>query len=116
MSTKAHTVAALAERRWSLAARLTAWYAGSAFVLILATTGFLYWAVVTTLEREDDQYLLDKARVMLSALREEPRGEQGLRAEVERESGPRPAGEIFVRVLDASGAPVAETPGMSGKL
>ncbi len=31
-------------RPWSLAARLTAWYAGSAFALVLVATGFLYWA------------------------------------------------------------------------
>jgi len=39
---------------WSLATRLTLWYAASSFVLIAASTGFLYWALVHKLEAEDD--------------------------------------------------------------
>jgi two-component system heavy metal sensor histidine kinase CusS len=105
-----------AERRWSLAARLTAWYAGSAFVLVLAAVAFLYWALVSTLEREDDQYLADKARVLVALLRDDPDDVRELRQEVERESGPRPAGQVLLRVVDASGRSVAETPGMSERL
>lgn len=103
-------------RRWSLAARLTAWYTASAFVLIFATTCFLYWAVVNTLEREDDQYLHDKASVILNSLRDQPDNEQELRSEVTRESGPRPAGQIFVRVVNVDGRTVAESPGMNDRL
>src|SRR5437762_219344 len=51
-------------RSWSLAARLTAWYTASAFVLILLATGFLYWVLYSNLEREDDQYLADKVRIL----------------------------------------------------
>src|SRR5262245_36713347 len=112
-SAMSSTTAVKPVRRWSLAARLTMWYTGSAFVLILATTCFLYWAVVTTLEREDDQYLLDKARVLLAILKENVSNERELRVEVERESGPRPAGQIFVRMLDNNGRTIAETQGMA---
>ena len=45
---------------WSLAARLTAWYAGSAFLLLAAATGFLYWALVRNLDQEDDQHLANQ--------------------------------------------------------
>ena len=38
---------------WSLAARLTAWYAGTAFLLVVAVSGFLYAVLVANLERED---------------------------------------------------------------
>jgi two-component system, OmpR family, heavy metal sensor histidine kinase CusS len=103
-------------RRWSLAARLTAWYIGSAFALILTTTCFLYWAVVTTLDREDDQYLVDKARVLLSLVKDDPDNEVDLRDEVQRESSPRPAGQILVRVLDNQGRTIAETDGMHDSL
>jgi len=89
------------------------WYTGSAFVLILATTCFLYWAVATTLEHEDDRYLLDKARVLIAILKEDLGNERELRVEVERESGPRPAGEIFVRLLDDHARTIAETVGMA---
>src|SRR5262245_407315 len=102
--------------RWSLAARLTAWYAGSAFVLILAAICFLYWALVTTLEREDDHFLADKARVLLAIVREAPDDTRELKQEIDRESLPRPAGQLYLRILDASGKTIAETTGMSERL
>ena len=40
------------KRPWSLAARLTAWYAASAFTLILVATGSLYWGLITNLDQE----------------------------------------------------------------
>jgi len=55
-------------RPWSLAARLTAWYAGSAFALVLVTTGFLYWALVQNLDREDEQALRAPVRDMRALL------------------------------------------------
>src|SRR5438477_25808 len=47
-------------RHWSLAVRLTVWYSVSAFVLVVGSTSFLYWALTTNLDREDDGLLLDK--------------------------------------------------------
>lgn len=102
--------------RWSLAARLTAWYAGSAFVLILAAICFLYWALVTTLEREDDHFLADKARVLFTIVRESPDDVRELKQEIDRESLPRPAGQLYLRILDTSGRTIAETTGMGERL
>lgn len=99
-------------RRWSLAARLTAWYTASTFVLILAAVGFLYWALVATLEHEDDQFLLDKASMVLAILREAPADLHELRAEIERESGTQGIARLYLRVLDASGMTIAATTGM----
>ena len=115
-STSAPEAGSAPSRRWSLAARLTAWYAGSAFILILAAICFLYWALVNTLEREDDQFLADKARVLLTMMREGPHDERELKEEVERESAARPAGELYLRIVDAGGRIITETAGMSGLL
>jgi two-component system heavy metal sensor histidine kinase CusS len=101
---------------WSLAARLTAWYTGSAFILILAAVIFLYWALVSTLEREDDQFLADRARVLLEIVRETPDNERELKQEIDRESVPQPTGQLFLRALDVQGRPVAETAGMAERL
>jgi two-component system heavy metal sensor histidine kinase CusS len=102
--------------RWSLAARLTAWYAGSAFILILAAIGILYWALVRTLEREDDEFLASKARILLTMLRDAPDNDRELKEEIERESAARPAGQLYLRVLDAQGKIVTETAGMAERL
>src|SRR5438309_4326354 len=85
--------------RWSLAARLTAWYAGSAFLLILGATGFLYWALIANLDREDDHLLAAKVHILRRALRDRPGNVAALRQEVEWQ---RVGGQhltIFVRIL-----------------
>ncbi len=72
---------------WSLAARLTAWYVLSAFALIAVATILLYVSFVKNLDREHDQFLIDKIRVMRGLLRERPSDEVSLREEVEEDSG-----------------------------
>jgi two-component system heavy metal sensor histidine kinase CusS len=103
-------------RPWSLAARLTAWYAGSAFLLLLGATGFLYWALIANLDREDDQILADKVHLLRTLLRDRPEDTQSLKREIEEEWAARQAGTIYVRILDEAGGLVLETPGMAGAL
>jgi two-component system heavy metal sensor histidine kinase CusS len=100
----------------SLAFRLSCWYSASAFILILAATSFLYWALITNLDREDDQMLADKVQVFKRLLRERPGDLPSLRQEVEWESTIRQNVQMFVRVLDGQGAILMETPGMTERL
>jgi two-component system heavy metal sensor histidine kinase CusS len=102
--------------RWSLAARLTVWYAASAFLLILGATGFLYWALITNLDREDDEFLTDKVRFLRSLLRDRPTDRTALQQAVGREPAARPEAQILVRVLRNNGPTVIETPGMGEEL
>src|SRR5437763_16320718 len=85
---------------WSLAARLTAWYAGSAFLLILAATGFLYWALLTNLDREDDQYLADKVEILRAFMRDKPHDAAPLKQEAEWESAVSQHAQFAVRILE----------------
>ncbi len=94
-----------APSRWSLAARLTIWYAGSAFALVLFATGVLYWALVANLDRVDDQFLHNEIHLMRTLLRE-PENVNALKQEVELES------EVYVRLLDGDGRMMVEAPGM----
>jgi two-component system heavy metal sensor histidine kinase CusS len=108
-------------RPWSLAARLTAWYAGSAFALVLVTTGFLYWALVQNLDREDEQALREPVRDMralLANLRVRPGVSyaEEIRQVAAWGWAARPSGLVHVRILDADGLTIAETPGMVGLL
>ena len=105
-----------ARRPWSLAAHLTAWYAGSAFLLILGATGFLYWALVANLDREDDQFLADKIHILRALLRDRPDDLGGLRQEVVLAPRARQYGQVYVRVLDEAGTVLLETPGMGDGL
>ena len=95
----------------SLAARLTVWYTLSAFGLILGTTGLLYHKLLSSLDRQNDHMLADQVQVVRALLLERPDDVAGLRQEVEFESGARRYAQVYLRVLDAQGALVSETPG-----
>jgi two-component system heavy metal sensor histidine kinase CusS len=103
-------------RRWSLAARLTAWYAGTAFLLILAATGFLYWALVSNLDREDDQFLVDKIHFLRMLLRDRPQDAAALKQEAEWEWAASQYTQFYLRIRDDKGRTIIETPGMSEEL
>ncbi|HEY7331156.1 MAG TPA: heavy metal sensor histidine kinase [Gemmataceae bacterium] len=99
-------------KAWSLAARLTAWYAGSAFILVLAATGFLYWATVRNLDREDNQRLGDRVRELRAVMQSRPGDMAAIRQEMEEEEAHERA-RVHLRILDGEGQVVIETPGMN---
>ncbi len=104
-------------RMWSLALRLTLWYAGSAFALVLVTTGYLYLALVGQLVEEDDEWLAGKVADVRKGSETSRHDTKGLQQLVEAGGG-RAAERILVRIDDARG-PVplkAETPGLSAKV
>jgi two-component system heavy metal sensor histidine kinase CusS len=100
-------------RRRSLAWRLTAWYAGTAFALVALATAFLYWALTRDLDREDDEFLADKVEVLRTLLRDRPKDADLLKEEVELEPAARQYARVYVRLLDQHGQSIRETPGMA---
>src|SRR6185369_8816096 len=98
--------------RGKLAVWLTLWYALSAFLLILSATGYLYWALARNLDREDDGTILDQIQILRVLLRDHPEDSAGIRQEIEVESSARQHARMFIRILNAEGKIMAETPGM----
>jgi two-component system heavy metal sensor histidine kinase CusS len=98
-------------RAWSLAARLTAWYALSAFILILLATIILYWALSRSLDDGHDLFLVDKIHIVSNLLRNNPHGRALLR-EVEEGSTARQYAKVFVRITDRTGKLIAQSPEM----
>jgi two-component system, OmpR family, heavy metal sensor histidine kinase CusS len=107
---------ARAEKTWSLAARLTVWYAGSAFALVLAATSFLYWRSMSNLDKNDDQVLGDRVRALQIVMLKRPGDIPSLRQEVFEEWEAHGRARIHMRVLDGDRHVVVESPGMSGLL
>jgi len=102
--------------RWSVAMRLTAWYVGSSFVILLAASAVLYLILVSNLRREQDQFLADKVRVLREMLRQHP-GEIGnLKEEVEQAWAPRQYARVYARVLGPGGQIIAQSPRMGPRL
>jgi len=100
-------------RSWSLAARLTVWYAASAFALVLVATAFLYRTLMSNLNQEEDLFLADDVQSIREFLNREPFNLVGLTQELTENSGYVRA---YTRVLTEGGAVIAQTPGMAEQL
>ena len=98
-------------RVWSIAVRLAVWYTAATFVLVAVATGLLYWVLVSNVDREDDQFLVDTIQIMRALIRERPNDIDALRQEVDWEGNARQYTRVYLRVVDESGRLIIETPG-----
>jgi two-component system heavy metal sensor histidine kinase CusS len=102
-------------RHWSLAYRLTLLYIATTAVLLILAAAYLYWSQVANLEREDNDFLVNKIQDCARALEERSDEAQLSINEIQTE----PAASIikyYVRLLDEQKRPLLETPGMSNVL
>jgi len=99
-------------RPWSLAGRLTAYYAGSAFLIVSLATGYLYWAMVRNVDLEDDRLLADRVRLLQSIIQTQPIDMAAIQQEVDEAWQARQSTHLFIRLLDADGKSITESPGM----
>lgn len=116
MSSTTSRERAVAAPGWSLALRLTAWYVGSSFAILLIATISLYLILIGNVRREQDEFLADKVRVVREMLQKRPDDLADLEEEVEQSWAPRQFARVYVRVLDGSGEVIAESPHMSERL
>jgi two-component system heavy metal sensor histidine kinase CusS len=97
---------------WSLAFRLTAWYAGTSFLVVLLATGILYRALVNNLEREDDEELAERVELIRAALQSTGTTSADASAVLSAYG----QGKFQVRLADEEGRTVIESPGMGETL
>ena len=100
-------------RAWSLAVRMTVWYTASSFALLLVATGYLYWALGSHLDREDDQFLADRVRRLKQTVARPDFDAATLRREVEQPESPY---WRFRVVLARPPGFDAETPGTASEI
>lgn len=97
-------------RPWSIAARLTVWYALTAFVLVSAAVWLQYRALARDLASEDDQLVLETATAVQRDLSRRMHATRAadvpvrdvIRSLGDWTSGPTPAGGPWFRLLDAA--------------
>ncbi|CAN5551248.1 heavy metal sensor histidine kinase [soil metagenome] len=94
---------------WSLAARLTAWYAVSAFFVILSASGLLYLALERSLDFENDRVLLDRANEVRQLLATLPGPPQEIPS-IPDSTPQRHHTPVYLRMLDGDGKVRAEFP------
>jgi two-component system heavy metal sensor histidine kinase CusS len=102
--------------RSTLAFRLTAAYSIAGLLLVLFATAGLYFVLRTELDKSTELFLADKLHVLSTMLRERPDDEDALKEEIELESAARRYQQFYIRLLDANGAPILTTPGMTEQL
>jgi two-component system heavy metal sensor histidine kinase CusS len=78
----------------------------------MVSTILLHWSLVESLEQEDDKFLVERAHVLRMLLRDEGKKSLELQWEVESEWQGVSTPQSYVRILDATGRAVGETPGM----
>lgn len=106
----------LAWRTWTMSAQLVCLFTVTAAVLMFSAITFIYWSVAKHSDKDDETSMRDRMIVMRSDLAEEFPNSSFLQKEVDSfHDSVRPPTN-FIRVLDAHGAVLAETPGMSGAL
>lgn len=103
-----------ATHSWSIASRLVLLFTSAASLLLLLAMFMLHWIVLRYIDDSARQFLADKAGVLRADLVEDA-GAQDLRRQLKKNAMGENSG-YFIRVLDASGSPVAETPHMNKAL
>lgn len=102
----------------SITGRLALLYTLSALAILVLATGFLYWALSSSLKREDKQFLTEKINVQRAILKERPEGERAenesdLEQDVKWERLAPRFTRYYSRVLDEKGRTVIETEHMA---
>ena len=94
---------------WSLAARLTTWYAVSAFIIILSASVLLYLTLERSLDFENDRVLLDQANGVRQLLSTLPGPPQEIPS-IPDSTPQRHHTPVFLRIIDGNGQTRAEYP------
>jgi two-component system heavy metal sensor histidine kinase CusS len=100
----------------SIAWQLSVWYAAASFLLLVFGTGFLYFILKYSFDRDNVEYLTEKARTLQTLLRDRSVQDPTVRWEVQGETVTHPSLRVFSRVLDSAGKVLLETDGMSAAL
>lgn len=100
----------------SLTSRLTVFYTISTIAILLFAVVFQFFALVSDLEFEDNDFLADKIKVLQSMIAKYPDNPIVLKEEIHWENAMRDYTRYMVRVADKKGKVLLETAGMGNLL
>ncbi|MBS0265027.1 MAG: hypothetical protein JSS02_24055 [Planctomycetes bacterium] len=103
-------------RPWSLAFRLTAYYAFSAFGIVALATAAFCWPMIRNIDQEADQTLRDKIRLLQAILQVNAADEAAIHQEVNESWQAGQHTVVFIRVASPEGLIRAESPSMTSIL
>ena len=113
MTSNGAHAAARSTRSWSIAGRLTYYYAGATLALLLLGGAFLYWGLARELRQQDEELVASKLLVLRHLIAVYPVGADALANEIVHEAGEEGPLHYYLRVRDVRGGTLVETPGMA---
>lgn len=102
--------------RWTIVGRLTRHYFLATAVLLLGASFYLYYGLRHSLDMQNHALVASKVKVLRVLLEEHVDDPRALRSEIEHEAGEESVLRYYLRVLDAEGHMIVETPGMGARL
>lgn len=93
----------------SLSLRMTAWYAGSAFVLVLLATSFLYWSFGQRISGQEDRSLAALAQIIRPLASEHDNA--ALRRVISAPGAAANEDAVWFRIVGADGRIMLQSPG-----
>ena len=86
--------------------------------MLIVASGFLYWILATTMEREDENFLANRVHALRIILQEQPEDTKALEREVIEENIGLASYQYYTysRILDESGRTLYEAHGMSQEI
>ncbi len=97
----------------SLTVRLTLLYTLTTLVILLFAVSGLYWSLLKSLQRDDNEFLKDKIQVLRQILAAPAQNTDALHEEVDWEGGTGKHKHYYVRILEPGGTVFRITPGMT---
>lgn len=113
MPSRSANAAAGSSRPWTIARRLFAWYAATAFILVFAATAILYLGLAREFKGGDEDRLLGRVRLVQSILRHSENMLAELKWEVQLEQEESVDADLYVRVYNRQRTTSLETEGMT---
>lgn len=102
--------------RWTIVGRLTRHYCLATAVLLLGASLYLYYGLRRSLDAQNHALVASKVKVLRVLLEEHGGDARALHSEIEHEAGEESVLRYCLRVLDAEGRTIVETPGMGARL
>lgn len=86
--------------------------------MLIFASGFLYWVLITTLEKEDEHFLTTRVHVLDSLLQEQPENREALAREVAEENVGFADSQYrtYSRILNEADYMLYEAPGMNQEI
>lgn len=106
----------IARSRWSLAARLSLWLSLFSMLLVGSVTAFSYFVLVSSFEREDDEFLRDKVSSVVQRLKQALKPVESVSEEWSRSEYASSPLKVEMRLLASNGELLATTPGATAAL